>query len=100
MPSDAPAPGLGNAEAAWRGVGRAGQRDLGRQRRARLVGAQRVLDVDDVRGRLDVVEVELGDLLDLVEDLRELAAEALDLVVGQLEAGEAGDVQDLVATQR
>ena len=42
---------------------------------------------------------ELGDLLDPVEDLRELAREALDLLVGQLEAGEAGHVQDLVAAQ-
>ena len=36
--------------------------------RARLVGAQHVLERDHVRGRLDPVEVELGDALDVLED--------------------------------
>ena len=94
------APGLGHAEPVRRGVGRARERDLARQRRPRLVGAQRVLDRDDVRGRRDVVEVaELGDLLDVVEDARELPGHRRQLVLAQLEAGEAGDVQDLVAVQ-
>ena len=57
-----------HAEAALRGVGRARERDLARQRRPRLVGAQRVLDRHDVRGRRDVLEVaELVDRLDVVE---------------------------------
>src|SRR3954467_12889814 len=50
----------------------------GGERRAGLVGAQGVLDVDDVRGGGYVLEVaELGDQLDVVERLGELAAEAL-----------------------
>ena len=44
-------------------------------------------------------EVELRDLLDVVEHLRELLAEAPDLLLGQLEAGKAGDVQHLVARE-
>ena len=89
-----------DAEAALGGVGRGGQRFGLRQRRRRLVGAQRVLDGDDVRGRLDVLEVaELLDRLDPVEDLRQLIREAAHLVLGQLEAREAGDVEDLVAAE-
>lgn len=69
-------------------------RDRGR---ARLVGPQRVGDVDDVRGRLDALEVELRDALDVLEDVRELAGHALHLAVAELQAREAGDVQDLLA---
>ena len=36
-------------------------------------GAQHVLELDHVRGRLDAVEVELGDPVDVLEDPRELA---------------------------
>jgi hypothetical protein len=50
-----------------------------------------------VRGGRDVVEVELVDLLDVVEDRRQLAGHALDLLVAQLEACKAGDVEDLLA---
>jgi hypothetical protein len=35
----------------------------------------------------------------MVEHLRELAREALDLGLGELEAGESGDVEDLVAAE-
>ena len=43
------------------------------------------------------VEVELGDLLDVVEHLRQLAGHRLDLVVGEPQPGEAGDVEHLFA---
>ena len=94
------APGLGTRKPPCAGVGRARERDLARQARARLVGAQGVLDRDDVRGRRDVVEVaELADLLDVVEHLDSSLGHPLELVLGQLEAGEAGDVEDLVTAQ-
>ena len=93
-------PGTGTRKPLVGDVGRALERRLARQRRARLVGAQRVLDVDDVRGGWNVRQVaELADQLDVVEHLGELAAEALDLLVGEFEAGEAGDVKYLIATQ-
>ena len=50
-----------------------------------------------MRGRLDVVEVERGDPVDVLEDPGELAGHPVDLVVGQLEPRQAGDVQDLLA---
>ena len=50
-------------------------------------------------GGTSVEVAELGDQLDVVEHLGELAAEALDLLGGQLEAGEAGDMEDLIAAQ-
>ena len=93
-------PGTGRGSRPERRVRRALERPLDRHRRARLVLAQGVLDVDHVRGRRDVGHVaELADQLDVVEHLRELAAEALDLLGRQLEAGEAGDVEDLIAAQ-
>src|SRR3712207_3193262 len=83
-----------HAEAAIVGVRSGGERDVARHRRPRLVLAQGVLDRDDVRGGRDVREVaELADLLDVVEDLRELLRHALELLVGELEAGEAGDME-------
>ena len=52
----------------------------------------------DVGG--DAGEVaELADLLDVVEHLRQLLAHPLLLVLAQLEAGEAGDVEHLVTAQ-
>ena len=50
-----------------------------------------------MRGRLDVVEVERGDPVDVLEDPRELAGHPLDLLLGELEPREPGDVQDLLA---
>ena len=89
-----------DAEAALVVLGRARQRDLDGQARARHVRAQRVLHLDDVRRRLDAGEVaELADLLDVVEHLGQLLAHALDLVLGELEAGEPGDVEHLVTAQ-
>ena len=59
------------------------------RRRPRLVGAQGARDLDDVRRRRHVVEVELGDLLDVVEHGRQLGGHPLDLVVAEL-AGARG----------
>ena len=96
---DAP-PGSGRGTRRRRRPARSRAPVSTRHRRPWLVGAQRVLDVDHVRGRRDVGEVaELADQLDVVEHLGELAAEALDLLGGELEAGEAGDVEDLIAAQ-
>ena len=63
----------------------------------RLVRPEHVLERLDVRGRLDPVEVELGDRLDVLEDPGELARHALDLVLVEAEPRKAGDVEDLVA---
>ena len=50
-----------------------------------------------MRGRLDVVEVELGDPVDVLEDPGELAGHPLDLLLGEAQAGQPGDVQHLLA---
>ena len=50
-----------------------------------------------MRRRLDVGEVELGDLADRLEDRAELLLHALDLPLGYLEARQARDVQDVVS---
>ena len=62
----------------------------------RLVGAQRVGDLDDVRRRRDAVELELADLLDVLEDVGQLAGDLRDLLVAELQARQARDVQDLL----
>jgi hypothetical protein len=50
-----------------------------------------------VRGRLDPVEIERGDPLDVLEDPRQLAGHPLDLVVGQPKACQPSYVEDLLA---
>ena len=67
------------------------------QRRARLVVAPDVHEVERVRGRRHVGEVELGDLRDGVQDRRQLLPELLDLLLGQVEVRELRDVQDLLS---
>ena len=48
----------------------------------------------------DVLEVaKFGDLLDVVEHLRQLLAHPPLLLLAQLEAGEAGYVEHLIAAQ-
>ena len=59
--------------------------------------AQDVLELDRLGGRRDRVGVELGELGVLVEDVVELALEPRQLVVGQPEPGEVGDMGDVVA---
>ena len=51
-----------------------------------------------MRRRLDVGEVELGDLADGLEDRAELLLDARDLRLGYLEARESRHVQDVFAT--
>src|SRR5205814_7787767 len=85
------------AEAAAGRVRSFGEHALARPARARFVRAEDVLDLDHVRRGRDTLEVELRDLLDVVEDARELARHPVDLVLGEAEAGEAGDVEDLIA---
>ena len=43
--------------------------------------------------------LELTDQLDVIKDFGEFAAEALDLLGGELEAGQAGDMENLVAAE-
>ena len=50
-----------------------------------------------MRSRLDSVQIELGDAIDVFENARELLRHLLHLVVRQLEASELGHVQNLVA---
>ena len=48
-----------------------------------------------MRGRWHVVEIEGFDVCGMPKDAGELASEVLNLVVGQRQAGEFGDVLDV-----
>ena len=48
-----------------------------------------------MRGRRHVGEVELGDLADGLENRAQLLLEPRDLLLGEIELGELGDVQHL-----
>jgi len=61
------------------------------------ISAQDVLQLDHVRGRFDIVEVQLGDPVDVLEDPRELARHPLDLPLGEAEAGQLRHVQYLLS---
>jgi len=63
----------------------------------RLVGGPDVHDVERVRRRRNVREVELGHLGHRRENVVQLNAEPLDLLVVELEAREARDVEQLFA---
>ena len=80
-------------------VGRIGERLLDGQRGLRLVVGPDVHEIERVRGRLDAVQIELGDLADRLEDRVQLRAEALDLLVGQRKPRQPRDVQNLVASR-
>ncbi len=69
------------------------ERYLAWKRLARLVGAQAARDLGDVCGEGDPIEVELGDLGDVVEHRRELTRHRLDLLLAELEARQARDVE-------
>ena len=60
-------------------------------------GRSHVLERDHVGRRLDALEIELAERLDVVEDPGELARHPLDLLVGQPQPREAGDVENLFA---
>ncbi len=61
--------------------------------------AQDVLELDGLGGRRDVVRGQPGEHRVLIEDVVELALEPRQLVVGQSEARQMGDVLDVVARQ-
>jgi len=50
-----------------------------------------------MRGRRHIGEIELRHLRDRLEDVVQLRAEALELVVAELEAREVRDVEELIA---
>jgi hypothetical protein len=50
-----------------------------------------------MRSRRHIVGLELGDVLCVLEDHTELLGEPFDLVVGELESREPGDMHDLIA---
>src|SRR4051794_23179678 len=87
----------GHAKATVGDVGCAGKRLLVRQAGPRLVLAQDVLELDDVRRRLDPIQVQLVHLLHVAEDLGQLARHPLELRLGEPQAREARDVEHLVA---
>ena len=70
-----------------------------RQRRRHDVVAEDVLELDRLGRRGDRVRVELGQLHVLLEDLVELALEAVELLGGHAEPGEVGDVFNIRARQ-
>src|SRR5262249_39936361 len=76
------------------------QRILERERRARLVLAEDVHEVERMGGRLDVREIELRHLADGIEDRAQLLLEALDLLVGQRQPREPRDMQYLFSADR
>jgi hypothetical protein len=45
-----------------------------------------------MRGRRYSVQVELADLLDVIQHVRELGSHALEFLLAELETGEPGDV--------
>jgi hypothetical protein len=50
-------------------------------------------------GRRHAGEVELANLVDVVEHVGELAGHSLKLIVRELEPGETGNVEDLIAIE-
>ena len=93
-------PGRRDAEGVVLDERRVLEHALERPRRPRLVVAPDVDDVERVRGRRHVVELELGDRRHGLEDRAELLREALDLLLGQREARESRDVQHLFPVDR
>src|SRR6476661_5314321 len=78
---------------------RAGERGLGAEGRTDLVGAGDVGQRERVRHRLDVPCRHLLHLRDGFEDDTELTDHAVELGVGEVDAGEAGEVGDVVPGQ-
>ena len=91
------APGLGTRKPSSVASGALVERPLARQARPRLVGAQHVLELDDVRGRLRRRRGRARRSSRCGRGRRQLAGHPLDLLVGQPQAGEARHVEDLFA---
>ena len=68
-----------------------------REARAHRVLAQDVLELDGLRRRRDAFGVELGEHGVLVEDVIELALEQGQLVLGQTQTSQMGDVLDVLS---
>src|SRR5262249_47119342 len=81
-------------------IGRVAKRLLPGKRGLGLVLAEDVDEVERVRGRLDIREVQLAHLPDRVEDGGKLRPEALDLVVRQREPRQPRDVPNLLLADR
>src|SRR5262249_6979749 len=77
-----------NAEGPVLGKRRVREHDLARQRRPRLVLGEHVHQLERMRRRRNVGQIELRHLRDRVEDCAELLAEPLELLLGQLQAPE------------
>ena len=89
-------PEIGTRKPLVGGVRRLLERDLAVEARTRHVLAKHVGEVDDVRRRLDSVEIELVHRLHVLEDLGQLAGHPVDLVVAEPQSRELGHVQHLV----
>lgn len=63
----------------------------------RHVRTQHVFNVNHPSGRLGVLEIESRDPIDVVEDRRHLRTHPLDFVIGQTEAGKAGNMENFFA---
>src|SRR5207247_6643814 len=81
----------GDLEETGLGLGGAGQRLLVRQARPYLVGAVDVRPGHGMRSRGDVVRGDLPDLLRVIQDQAELAAEPFPLLGRERQAGQSGD---------
>src|SRR5688572_10394164 len=86
-------------EAAVLDVGRGRERILLRQALPHLVLAEDVHERERMRGRLDPLGGDVAHARGMLEDLRELRAEPLDLVIGERETGQARNVTDFVGGQ-
>lgn len=76
-------------------VRRVGEESGGREAVSRDVIAHGAEDRGGVGGGLDAGNVERGKGLDMAEDGIELALKGGDLRIGEVEAGEIGDVADV-----
>src|SRR6266536_2151491 len=87
-------------ERAVLGLRRVRQRCLARERGTRLVVREHVHEVERMRRRRNVGQVELRHLGDGVQDRVELAAQALELLLRQRETRELRNVEHLVSRNR
>src|SRR2546426_7956273 len=79
--------------------GRVGEDAFGRQRRRDDVVAEDALELDRLCRRRDGFGVDLGELGVLIENVVQLTLEAAELLVGEPEAREVGDVLDVSTGQ-
>ena len=89
----------GDEEAVRRALRSQLEQLLARPRLARDVLAEHVDEVERVRGRRHVGEIERRDAADVIEDAGELARKRLELVRLQRDMGERGCVAHVVRGQ-